>query len=216
MIIFSFDEFENLSKIVNDPSLNNTYNNNPSIPMNQIINNIPNAIGATGAYHTAMKISEHVPTIPGKILVGGIAAGFTASAISFGMTTGENYGKKFFNDRNNNKFIPSLYILPSLDKHDQFPYNYLMEMFIMNSFALSILIINFNIIIVNYIKNKEILKYLPEFIKISKFFIIIEYFYNRYIKIWNISHKYIIIITYIIIIINILLIQLGLFCILYL
>jgi hypothetical protein len=214
MIIFSFDELENLSNSVNDPILNNTYRNNPSIPFNQIIDNIPNAIGATGAYHTAMKISEHVPGIPGKIIVGTIAAGFTASGVSFGLTLGENYAKKLFNDKTKSNFIQSF--LSPLDKHTHFPDNILIEMFIMNSFAVSILIVLFNISIVNYIKNKNILQYLPEFIKSRKIFIIIEYFYNRYIRIWNISSKFIIIIAYIIIITDILLIHLGLYCILYL
>jgi hypothetical protein len=83
MIILSFYDLENLNKTVNDPILNNTYSNNPTIPVNLKIENIPNAIGATGAYHTVMKIYEHVPTVPGKILVGTIAAGFTATGVSF-------------------------------------------------------------------------------------------------------------------------------------
>jgi hypothetical protein len=88
-------------------------------------------------------------------------------------------------------------------------------MFIMNSFTVSILIVIFNISIVYFIKNKNILQYLPDFIKTSKFYIIIDYFYNRYIRIWNIYSNFILIIAYTIIISDILLIQLGLFCILY-
>jgi len=216
IIKFSFDDLENLSQIVNDPILNNTYSNNPNIPINQIIDNLPNAIGATGAFHTAMKVSEHLPNIPSKIIIGAIAAGFTATGVSFGMTLGELYAKKIFKDQTKNNFIPYFLNLSPLEKHTQFPYNILMEMFILNSFAVSILIVLFNISIVNYIKNKNILQYLPEFIKTSKIFIIIEFFFNRYIRIWNIYSKFILIIAYTIIITDILLIQLGLFCLLYL
>jgi len=213
MAILSFDDLDNLAKTVNDPNLNNTYNNNPSIPYNQIFENMPNAIGATGAYHTAMKVSEHVPTIPGKIFLGAVAAGFTATGVSFGMTLGENLAKQLVKDKTKNNFIQ--YFISPLDKHTQYPYDLLSQMFLLNSFAVSILIIVFNITIVNYIKNKNILQYLPEFIKSSKMFIIIEYFYNRYIRIWNISSKYILIIAYTIIITDILLIHLGLYCILF-
>jgi hypothetical protein len=211
MFIFSFDE--NLTKSVNDPNLNNIYSNNPSIPYNQIIDNIPNAIGATGAYHTAMKVSEHVPTIQGKILVGAIAAGFTATGVSFGMTLGENLAKQLIKDKSKNNFIQ--YFISPLDKHTQYPYDLLYQMFMLNSFAVSILIILFNISIVNYIKDKNILQYLPDFIKTNKIFIIIEFLYNRYIRIWNIYSKYILIIAYTIIITDILLIHLGLYCILF-
>jgi hypothetical protein len=130
------------------------------------------------------------------------------------MILGEMYAKKIFKYQTKSNFTH--YLLPALDKHSQFPYNILQEMFVMNSFAVSILIVLFNISIVNYIKNKNILQYLPDFIKTSKFYIIIDYFYNRYIKIWNIYSKFILIIAYTIIITDILLIKLGLFCILYL
>ena len=216
IIKFSFYDLENLSQIVNDIILNNTYSNNLNIPINQIIDNLPNAIGATCAFHTAMKISEHVPSIPSKIIIGAIAAGFTATGLSFGITLGELYANKIFKDQTKNNFIPYFLNLSPLEKHTQFPYNILMEMFILNSFAVSILIVLFNISIVNYIKNKNILQYLPEFIKTSKIFIIIEFFFNRYIRIWNIYSKFILIIAYTIIITDILLIQLALFCILYL
>ena len=216
IIKFSFYDLENLSQIVNNPILNNTYSNNPNILINQIIDNLPNAIGATGAFHTAMKISEHVPSISSKIIIGTIAAGFTATGLSFGLTLGELYAKNIFKDQTKNNFIPYFLNLSPLDKHNEFPYNILMEMFILNSFAVSILIVLFNISLVNYIKNKNILQYLPEFIKTSKIFIIIEFFFNRYIRIWNIYSKFILIIAYTIIITDILLIQLALFCILYL
>jgi len=80
-----------------------------------------------------MKISEHVPTVPGKILVGTIAAGFTVSGVSFVMILGEMYAKINFKDQTKCNFIQ--YPLPPLDKHTQFPYNILKEMFIMNSFS---------------------------------------------------------------------------------
>jgi len=51
---------------------------------------------------------------------------------------------------------------------------------------ITILVI-FNILIVDHIKNINILNYLPNFIKSTKLYIIIEFFFNRYIKIWNMS-----------------------------
>jgi hypothetical protein len=64
-------------------------------------------------------------------------------------------------------------------------------------------------------QNLNILSYLPNFIKSSKLYTIIEFFFNRYIKIWNMSKKPILIICLICIIINLSLVQLGLYVILH-
>jgi len=114
-----------------------------------------------------------------------------------------------------NNFIPNIFNNSKLDKHDIFPYNYLIDMLFLNTFCISFLIIIFNIFLVDYIKNLNILNYLPNFIKASKLYTIIEFLYTRYIKIWSISKKPILIISYFFIFIHIIIIQICLNIILY-
>jgi len=93
--ILSFDDFENLSKTVNDPNLNNTNININSFNIEKILDNFDfkGGLSAAGAYKVGMEASKHVNNIGAKILVGGIAAGYTATAVSLGLKVGEDLSK---------------------------------------------------------------------------------------------------------------------------
>src|SRR5579859_529426 len=83
------------------------------------------------------------------------------------------------------------------------------------SMYIGLFIVILNILIVDHIKNINILSYLTNFIKSSKFYTIIEFFFNRYITIWSKSKKPILIISLICIFINLFFIQLGLYIIIH-
>ncbi len=213
MIFFKFDDLENLAKTVND-SVNIT-NNNP-INLDKVIEHLPNTLGALGAYKAGMKVAKHVPTVGGKAIVTALVAGTTAGAVTFSTHLGENLAKNTI--VKSNKFILDIFTNNSIHSNinlDVFPYNLLSDMLILNSCCIGFFMVIFNILIVDHIKNINILNYLPNFIKSTKLYTIIEFFFNRYIKIWNMSKKPILIISLICIIINLSLVQLGLYLILY-
>jgi hypothetical protein len=106
-------------------------------------------------------------------------------------------------------------IISNNKSHEIFPYNYLIDLLFLNTYCISFLLIIFNIFIVDYIKNKNLLNYLPDFIKATKLYTIIEFLFNRFLKIWSISKKPILIISYFFIIIHIIIIQICLIIILY-
>jgi hypothetical protein len=213
MIFFKFDDLENLSKTVNE-SVNIT-NNNP-INLDKLVEHLPNTLGAMGAYKAGMKVAKHVPTVGGKAIVTALVAGTTAGAVSLGTHLGEKIVKDTI--IKSNKFILDIFTNNSIHSNinlDVFPYNLLSDMLILNSCCIGLFIVIFNLLVVDHIKNINILSYLPNFIKSSKLYTIIEFFFNRYIKIWNMSKKPILIICLICIIINLSLVQLGLYVILH-
>jgi hypothetical protein len=132
--------------------------------------------------------------------------------LSFGTILGENLAKDMFK----NKFLfTMLTLIPNQTNLNIFPYNLLPDMYLMNTCCIGLFAVILNIIIVEYIQGINILKYLPSIIKHSRIYFLIEFFFNRYIIIWNKSKKPILIISLICIIINLSLIQLGLYLIIH-
>jgi|ERR1700709_403870 len=209
IILLSFDDLVNLS--TNEYNINN--NNTTNIYLaDKVIEHVPKAIATYGAYKAGMSIAKNAPTLSGKIITAALVAGTTASAVSFGTILGENLAKDIFK----NKFLFTMATLINNNHHlNIYPYSLLPDMFIMNSCCIGFFIIILNIILVEYIKNMNLLNYLPSIIKNSRLYLIIEFFFNRYITIWNKSKKPILIISLIFIIINLSLIQLGLYIIIH-
>ena len=108
-----------------------------------------------------------------------------------------------------------LTLIPNQTHLNIFPYNLLPDMYLMNTSCIGLFAVILNIILVEYIQPINLLKYLPSIIKHSRIYFLIEFFFNRYIIIWNKSKKPILIISLICIIINLSLIQLGLYLIIH-
>lgn len=179
MVILSFDDLVNLSN--NEYNINN--NNTTNIySVDKVIENVPRAIDTYGAYKAGMSVAKNAPTLTGKIITADLVAGTTSAAVSFGTILGENLAKDMFK----NKFLFTMVTLILNHSHlNIFPYSLLPDMFIMNTCCIGFFLIILNIILVEYIKPMNLLNYLPSIIKHSRIYFLIEFFFNRYITIWN-------------------------------
>src|ERR1700704_1788202 len=204
-VLSNFDDLVNLSTNEYNVINNNTTN---IYSVDKVIENVPRAIATYGAYKAGMSVAKNAPTLSGKIITTALVAGTTAGAVSFGTILGENLAKDMFK----NKFLFTMVtLIPNHSHLNIFPYSLLPDMFIMNSCCIGFFVIILNIILVEYIQPMNLLNYLPSIIKDSKIYFLIEFFFNRYITIWNKSKKTILIVSLICIIINLSLIQLGLY-----
>ena len=211
MIILSFDDFENLANNVNDPSLNNS--SHTPINYNNLIDNLPKTIAGYGAYKVGMEVSKNVPSIGGKALIIASVGALAAGSITFGTLVGENLAEKFIKDNKNKLFFNM--INSNNINLNLFPYNLLFSMSTINLSSISFLIIISNILIVEYInrQNINLLDYLPNFIKSSKLYNIINFILNKYINIWSITKTPFLIISIISLFLGLLINQLGLYLI---
>jgi len=212
MAILSFDDLENLSKTMdtnNNPTLNN-------LEIKNIIENIPTAVAGYGAYKVAMETSKHVPSIGGKIFVGAVAAGATTLATSFGLTAGEIIALKYFEDKNKNKFIFDIFNKNNIDNLDSLHHKLLIDMSNLLNFAFSFFFIFLNLMIVDSIKHKNILDYIPSFLRYTILLNWIDFIWNKYIQIWSKSRSFMFIISFTFMFIILVLLKLGFYIILYL
>jgi hypothetical protein len=165
MVILSLNDLVNLSNEYN--VINSNITNINSI--DKVIENVPRAITTYGAYKSAMSISKNAPNLSTNFITGALVAGTTADAVSFGTILGENLAK----DMTNNKLLTMITMIPNQSNLNLFPYNLLPDMYLMNSCSIGLFIVILNILIVDHIKNINILSYLPNFIKSSKFYTIL-------------------------------------------
>lgn len=195
--IFSFYELVNLSTNEYNVFINNT---TYIYSVYKIIENVPRAIATYGAYKAGRSIYKKSGII--TALVAGMAAG----AVLFGTILDANLAMF-----KNKLLFTMITVIPNQNHVNIFPYNLLSDMYLMNTCCIGLLIVIFNIILVEYIQPINLLKYLPSIIKHSRIYFLIEFFFNRYINIWNKSKKPILIVSIICIIINFSFIQLGLY-----
>jgi len=208
-VLSNFDDLVNLSNNEYNIINNNTTN---IYSVDKAVEQLPRAIATYGAYKAGMSVAKNAPTLSGKIVTAALVAGTTAGAVSFGTVLGENLAKDMFK----NKFLFTMVtLIPNHSHLNIYPYNLLPDMYLMNSCCIGFFVVIFNIILVEYIKPVNILSYLPSIIKHSRIYFLIEFFFNRYITIWNKSKKPILIVSLICIIINLSLIQLGLYIIIH-
>lgn len=202
---------------VQNPNLNlNTPNLNVSVP-----GVFPAIIGGA-AIKAGMEISKNVPSVGGKILVSAATAGLIAGAVSFGNKVGSNIADSVNNVANSvKKFLPDLHLdLKSLTGNvnglDTYPLNLLTDMSVINSSAILFLILIVNVYIAIYLKDKDILNFIPKWLDPNKNILgkIIIFIYNRYINIWYDSRKFILIFSFIMLFICLVIVQLGLVIIL--
>ena len=211
MAILSFDDLENLSKTMD------TTTNNPTLPnleIQTIIDNIPTGVAGYGAYKVAMETSKHVPSIGGKIFVGAVAAGATTLATSFGLTAGEIIAH--FEGKNKSKFIFDIFSKNNIDNLDSLHHKLLIDMSNLLNFAFSFFFIFLNLMIVDSIKHKNILDYIPSFLRYTILLNWIDFIWNKYIQIWSKSRSFMFIISFIFMFIILILLKLGFYIILYL
>jgi hypothetical protein len=212
IILFNFDDLVNLSNNEYNVINNNTTNIN-TFDIDKTIEHVPRAIATYGAYKAGISVAKNIPNIGTKALVIASIGALSDGSVTFGSIIGEELANRVFKDKNN--FIQFFNNSNNINL-DLFPYNLLFTMLTINISCLSFLFIIINIFIVDYIKNKNLLNYLPNFIKKHKIYSIIEFLYNRYLKLWSISKKPILIISFIGLFIGLFIIQLGFYIILYL
>jgi hypothetical protein len=208
-VLSNFDDLVNLSTNEYNVINNNTTN---IYNVDKAIGQVPRAVATYGAYKAGMSVAKNVPNIGTKGLVIASIGALSAGSVTFGSIIGEELANRVFKDKN--KFIQFFNNSNNINL-ELFPYNLLFSMSTINMSCISFLLIIINIFIVDYIKNKNLLNYLPDFIKNNKIYSVIEFLYNRYIKLWSISKKPILIISFIGLLIGLSIIQLGLYLILH-
>lgn len=155
----------------------------------------------------------------------GITTGITAFAQRLGTSAADVITKS---NPNSNKsvsnFLPDLNIDWTIFKGhviglDQFPLNLVQDMVVINTSAILFLFIILNVYIAITIKdsNINIFNYLPKWLdpSVNKLGKLIQFFLNRYIRIWYGSRKFILIVSWFMLLLGLLTIQLGLVLILY-
>lgn len=208
-VLSNFDDLVNLSTNEYNVINNNTTN---IYNVDKVIEQVPKAVATYGAYKAGMSVAKNAPTLSGQILTAALVAGTTAGAVSFGTMVGENLAKDMFK----NKFLFTMVtLIPNSSHLNIYPYSLLPDMYLMNSCCIGLFLVILNIILVEYIQPMNLLNYLPSIIKHSRIYFLIEFFFNRYITIWNKSKKPILIVSLICIIINLSFVQLGLYIIIH-
>jgi hypothetical protein len=211
MAILSFDDLDNFSKTIDNttpPSL-------PNWNIDIIVENIPKGVASYGAYKLAMESSKIVPSIGGKFLIGAIAAVTTILATSFSLTAGEIISKKYFESKNKTKFILDIFNNNNIDNLDTLHYKLLLDMSHLLNFDFSFFFILLNLIIVDSIKHKNILDYIPSFLRYTKLLKLIEFIWNRYIQFWSKSRSFMFILSSIFMFFILVLLKLGFYIIFY-
>lgn len=187
------------------------------------------AASSAGGAAVALKAAQQAPlSPPGKLALGiGIYSGIQLGTVltakglqknNSETVKGDSSTKNLIQDlTNNNKdsdlknlsndnFIVNIFKDSRLDeKFTDFPLNCLSELYGLVNLELLFLLIIFNTIIANYLINIDFKKYMPD----NKFFRFLNYFIQRYIKLWSNSKKYILIISWIMIFYCVILSKLG-------
>jgi len=223
----------------NNQTISNTIQtvNNPNLTLNtpKLIVNVPGAEdGVVAAGSTAVKAGMEIaksilsPVIlywmkTGKFITGAAAALAIGSASKFCvklvLAEGEHLGNeisKNIDKSKTSKFLPDLDLLTGkVEGLNEYPLNLLTDLSVLTTSAIIFLYLILNVYIAIYLKDKDIFNFLPNWLNIkTKLGKIIQYIFNRYINIWYTSRKFILIISWIMLLFCLLIIKLGLIIIL--
>jgi hypothetical protein len=209
----------------NQTSSNTTQTvNNPNLTLNtpKLTVNVPGAVDgvvAATAVKAGMEIAKSIPSPAGKIIAGAAAALAIGSASRLGVKLGEHLGNEITKNIDNSKtskFLPDLDLLTGkVEGLNEYPLNLLTDLSVLTTSAIIFLYLILNVYIAIYLKDKDIFKFLPNWLNINtKLGKIIQFIFNRYINIWYTSRKFILIISWIMLLFCLLIIKLGLIIIL--
>src|ERR1700723_95870 len=217
--------------------------NNPNLTLNtpKLTVNVPGAVDGVVAATTVkagMEIakSKSSPVILYKMKAGKIIAGAAAleqlQALAIGSASilgvklvidlideGEHLGNEISKNIDNSKtskFLPNLELLTGkVEGLNEYPLNLLTDLSVLTTSAIIFLYLILNVYIAIYLKDKDIFNFLPYWLNINtKLGKIIQFIFNRYINIWYTSRKFILIISWIMLLFCLLIIKLGLIIIL--
>ena len=181
---------DNTTVNINDPNLN------LSVSVNSF-NNIAAAISSAGGVTAGLKVAQYIGGPPStKILAGlgtmAVVQGTTAimSKVLSNQSCSQDFVKKSLTASASN----------NTGSLNDYPLNLLFELNTLIYGALLFLIIILNIYIAKYIANINYNKYLPT----NKFGVILNKIILRYIKIWNRTSNYLLMFSYIMLLIAIL------------
>jgi hypothetical protein len=204
---------QSVTNTVNDGTINV---NDPRfrlfIPL-QGVNNVAAAASAAGGVTAAIKAAQHMPGSPGVKLLAGAAAYGTVQTTTAVMSKLLNNNNNISNNSSN--FIGNIINDPNTHKlnelYQDFPLNLLPEMNQLVNIEFIILFIFLNIFIVNFITKLNYSKYIPN----NKLGEILNFFINRYIKLWSKSRMAILILCWFIMFICVIVSKLCLYYITY-
>ena len=193
-----------------DATVTSTVNlNTPSfnLPVStEALHNIAGTLSGTGAIKIGLEAAKHFGGSPAtKLVAGGIAAAAAMGSSAFMAKTFNNIHDQVNNAAN--KYLPDI-SLPydlALSKFTSFPLNLLVEMDFLASVALASLFLMFNVFVVNRIITIDFTKYIPD----NKFGRIFSYFIQRYIRLWSASQQFILILSWVSLLICIATIKFG-------
>jgi hypothetical protein len=152
---------------------------------------------AAGAIKAGIEIAKRIPSPAGKIVGGALATLAVTAAAKIGGKTGDIISNSLDNTSNVTKFLPSFELfIRKVEGLDKYPLNLLEDMSLLNTLSISFLFLILNSLIAIYIKDKDIFVYLPKNIKLeSKLGKFIKLMVNRYINIWYVSSKFVLILS---------------------
>jgi hypothetical protein len=196
--------------------------NNPNLTLNtpRLSVNVPGAVDgvvAATAFKAGMEVAKSIPSSAGKIIAGAAAALAIGSASKLGVKLGEQLGNQVTNNNSNTtKFLPDFeLLLGKVEGLNEYPLNLLTDLSVLTSSSIVFLFLILNVFIAIYLKDKDIFLFLPNWINLNtksgKF---IKFMFNRYINIWYTSRKFILIISWIMLLFCLSIIKLGLIIIL--
>jgi len=205
-----------LFKVISDGSSQNSSEvikntvNNPNLTVNTpgvtvYVPGVLDGLLAATAIKAGMDVAKSVPSPTGTFIVGAASALAIGSASKLCLKIGEHLGDKVSSSLDNNqssKFLPSLELLTGKVEG-------------LTSSALVFLVLMLNVFIATYLKDKDIFLILPNWINPNNILgRIIKFSFNRYINIWYTSRKFVLIISWIMLLFCLLIVKLGLIIIL--
>ena len=219
-----------LFKVISDGSSQNSSEvikntvNNPNLTVNTpgvtvYVPGVLDGLLAATAIKAGMDVAKSVPSPTGTFIVGAASALAIGSASKLCLKIGEHLGDKVSSSLDNNqssKFLPSLELLTGkVEGLNEYPLNMLVDMSVLTSSALVFLVLMLNVFIATYLKDKDIFLILPNWINPNNILgRIIKFSFNRYINIWYTSRKFVLIISWIMLLFCLLIVKLGLIIIL--
>jgi len=192
--------------------------NNPNVGITipkSAINNMVAAGSSIGAVTAGLKVAKNFGGTPSTKIVLGTATAVATQASTAIMSNYLNSTENNDSINNSNNFINNTInnnLTDNIPKNilNEFPFNNLPHVDMLINTELVLLIVFFNIFIVNNLTQLNYSKYIPN----NKFGKLLNIFINRYISIWSKSNKFILIYTWILLFICIIITKICIYSIL--
>jgi hypothetical protein len=203
----SNNENNNLIKNINiDTKLQGEIGKNSNINLNtprfnlnfnkESLNNFAAAGSVAGGASAGIKVAQYfggTPTTKLALGLATLASTQLATTIMSKVLNSNNIDNN--NTKNTNNFIPNIFDTTSNKElnsiFDKYPFNLLTDLDAIINIEILLIFILFNLFVASYISNLNHSKYIPD----NTFGKFIKIILNKYINIWTISRKYILIYT---------------------